>query len=224
MKILFGSIVVDARGRLNGHVFRKTQFGNSVTSLALPRSAFGNLINPQLQSMIWVLKQFKELTASDRELFRLFAAANPITNAFGVPRNIGARAMFQKLAFQNGFPQPLPAVAVSLGNEVASTRITGVYVDSATGFIHYTAQDFTGLVQLNFFVQGTNQGVNSPPANKWRRIPNAQVLNNGSFSLSYDIRQIPNVNLSGKKLWLRVRYVNTSGWGEAVDILELPVT
>lgn len=224
MKILFGSIVVDARGRLNGHVFRKTAFGNSVTALALPRGRDTNYQNPQLNVMGQILRQWSELDEIDRTLWNQFAMANPIPNEFGVPRNIGGKAMFVRLTWGYDYPGVTAPPIDQLHNEVPANLLENFSVASASGFISFDVSVYVGEMVLAMYVQSTNTAVQSPPANKWRRIPNFQVVSAGTKTTSFDIRNITGINLASKKTWLRVKLFNEYGWGNAEIIVPLSVT
>jgi len=224
MKVLFGSIVVDARGRLNGHVFRKTAFGNSVTALALPRGRDTNYQNPQLNVMGQILRQWSELDEIDRTLWNAFAMANPIPNEFGVTRNIGGKAMFVRLTWGYDYPGVTAPPIDQLHNEVPANLLENFSVASATGFISFDVSVYAGEMVLAMYVQSTNNAVQSPPANKWRRIPNFQIVSAGSKTTSFDIRQITGINLSSKKTWVRVKLFNEYGWGNAEIIVPLSVT
>lgn len=216
MKILFGSIVTDARGRLNGHVFKKTQFGHSLSRLALPRNRYKWHENKQVGQMARVLALWSQTQPSERQQWRTFAQLNPLPNAFGVLRNIGGRAMQAKLAWQFSFPEAVSPEEDTLHNVVPPAEIAVLGVDASTGLISFDYLTNVGVVILNIYVQRTNNAVSSPPPNGWSRIPNLQIASAGVHTSAFDIRTVLGSDLSNGKLWVKFRLCNECGWGNQI--------
>lgn len=216
MKILFGSIVTDARGRLNGHVFKKTQFGNSISRLGLPRNRYKWQQNKQVSQMARVLALWSQTHASERQQWRAFAQLNPLPNAFGVLRNIGGRAMQAKLAWQFSFPEALSPEEDTLHNVVPPAEIAVLGVSASTGQISFDYLTNVGVVILNIYVQRTNNSVLSPPQNAWQRIPNLQIASAGVHTSAFDIRTVLGSDLNNGKLWVKFRLCNECGWGNQI--------
>lgn len=216
MKILFGSIVTDARGRLNGHVFKKTQFGNSLSRLALPRNRYKWQQNKQVGQMARVLALWSTTHESDKKDWRIFAQLNPLPNAFGVLRNIGGRAMQSKIAWQFAFPDVVSPPADQLHNVVPPAEISVQGVSASDGKITFEYFPSVGVVILNIYVQRTNSGVLSPPPNAWKRIPNLQMAVSGVHTSPFDIRTLLGSDLNNGKLWVKFRLCNECGWGNQI--------
>lgn len=213
MKILFGSIVTDARGRLNGHVFKKTQFGHSISRLGLPRNRYKWQQNKQVGQMARVLALWSQTHPSEQQQWRAFAQQNPLPNAFGQLRNIGGRAMQAKLAWQFSFPEVVSPEEDTLHNVVPPAAIAILGVSATTGKISFEYAENVGTVILNIYVQRTNSSVLSPPPNGWKRIPNLQIAAIGVHTSNFDIRTILGSDLNAGKLWLKYRLCNDCGWG-----------
>ena len=216
MKILFGSIVTDARGRLNGHVFKKTQFGHSISRLALPRNRYKWQQNKQVGQMARVLALWSQTHESAKQDWRTFAQLNPLPNAFGVLRNIGGRAMQSKLAWQFSFPEVVSPAEDILHNVVPPAEIAVLGVDAGTGLISFEYFANVGTVILNIYVQRTNNAVLSPPPNGWQRIPNLQIAAAGVSTSAFDIRTVLGSDLNHGKLWVKFRLCNDCGWGNQI--------
>ena len=223
MKILFGSIVVDARGRLNGHVFKKTATGHAITKLALPRNREKWQQNKSLGQMAKVLAHWKSLNANDRKIVNEFAAANPLPNKFGVPVNIGGRAMYQRLAFGFNYPVTVYPLINRLSALIPATEIAVLGVNPTTGYISFDVLDFTGPIKLNIWVQQTDFNTLSPPSNKWRRIPNLEIITAGVSTSTADIRTVLLHDLTARKNWVKFQICNPSGFGLYNHIAELTV-
>lgn len=223
MKILFGSIVTDARGRLNGHVFKKTQFGHSISKLALPRNRNRWQQNKQVGQMARVLALWSVTHESERQQWRIFAKQNPLPNAFGNLRNIGGRAMQAKLAWQFSFPEAVSPEEDTLHNVVPPANIAVLGVNATTGKISFEYYPNVGVVILNLYVQRTNSAVVSPPSNGWQRIPNIQIATEGVHTSPFDIRTVLGSDLNDGKLWLKFRLCNECGWGNQIFTTVLTV-
>lgn len=223
MKILFGSIVVDARGRLNGHVFKKTATGHAITKLALPRNREKWQQNKSLGQLAKVLAHWKSLNESDRKIVNDFAEANPIPNKFGVPVNIGGRAMYQRIAFGYSFPVTAFPLANRLSALIPATDIAVLGVSPTTGNISFDVLEFTNNINLNIWVQQTSFQTLSPPSNKWRRIPNLSINGAGVFTSTADIRAVLLHALAERKNWVKFQICNGSGFGLYNHIAELTV-
>lgn len=213
MKILFGSIVVDARGRLNGHVFKKTATGHAITKLALPRNREKWQQNSQVGQMAKVLAHWKSLNENDRKIVNDFAAANPLPNKFGVPVNIGGRAMYQRVAFGFDFPVTTFPLVNRLSALIPTTEVSVLGVLDTTGEISFGVIDYTATVILNIWVQQTSFETLSPPPNKWRRIPNLLITQRGVTTSPADIRDVLLHELTARKNWVKFQICNEHGFG-----------
>lgn len=223
MKILFGSIVVDARGRLNGHVFKKTATGHAITKLALPRNREKWMQNKSLGQMAKVLAHWKTLNERDRMLVNAFAEANPLPNKFGVPVNIGGRAMYQRLAFGYNFPVDFYPLINKLSSKIPASEVAVLGVSPTTGNISFDVLDFQGPINLNIWVQQTGFETLSPPPNKWRRIPNLLIGSAGVSTSPADIRDVLLFSLPTRKNWVKFQICNTAGFGLYNHIAALTV-
>lgn len=223
MKILFGSIVVDARGRLNGHVFKKTATGHAITKLALPRNRDQWQQNSQIGCMAKVLAHWKSLPQKDRDLVNDFAKKNPLPNRFGVPVNIGGRAMYQKLTFGYSFPVDTYPFVNRLSALIPSTKVAVLGVNPTKGNISFDVLDYSDIITLNIWVQQTTNTVNSPPQNGWRRIPNLLINNSGVSTSTADIRDVLLHPLEERKNWVKFQICNASGFGLYNNIAVLTV-
>ena len=96
-QIQFGAIVVDARGKIGGQVFRKTATGHTLQRKANQGENARVGRTQQFQKLVSSLRNYTNLTASERQALADFSALHPLPNKFGVLRPLPARAMYQKL-------------------------------------------------------------------------------------------------------------------------------
>lgn len=221
MKILFGSIITDARGRLGGHVMKKTAFGNSVSLLALPRNRDLWQQNSSLSRNAYVMRLWNGLDEQEKEQYKIFASENPLPNSFAVLRNIGSRAMFVKLVQALEFPNISTPDAYSLSNVIPPTLVTAVGYNNSTGFVRLTVGALPGPVMAMCWVQRISNQHQSPKNNIWRRIPNINLATIGFNSGTFDIRTLVGEPTAGTRYWIRFAFVNASGWssGRQVNLL-----
>lgn len=223
MKILFGSIVVDARGRLNGHVFKKTATGHAITKLALPRNREKWQQNKSLGDLAKVLAHFKTLNSRDRQRWAVFAEQNPLPNKFGVPVNIGARAMYQKVTFGLSFPISTFPAGDKVTALIPATDVTALGVDGSTGKISFDVMEYTAEIILNVWVQQTTGAVTSPPQNGWRRINNLIILSQGVAPHPTNITDVLVYPLLERTNWIKFQICNAHGFGLYNHIQKLTI-
>lgn len=149
MKIKFGAIVVDGRGKLGGHVFSKNASGAIMRTKVTPT-------NPQSARQSFVRALFASITANWSSLtIAQIAAWNTAvsdwtnTNIFGDLKKPTGKALYQRLNNQAqiaGFPAVLdvPAkealpdaiiTAVPIGIAATTLNLTGRDVAATTGIM-----------------------------------------------------------------------------------------
>lgn len=96
-QIQFGAIVVDARGKIGGQVFRKTATGHSLQRKANQSKNARVGRTQQFQKLVSSLRTYGRLPAEDRQNLADFAALHPLPDKFGKLRPLPARALYQKL-------------------------------------------------------------------------------------------------------------------------------
>lgn len=223
MKILFGSIVVDARGRLNGHVFKKTAFGNSITALALPRNRSQWQQNTALPRNTAIMQGWNKLTPLQKSQWQAFAVANPLPNAFGVLRTINAKAMFTRCTNLYAFPA-IGTVPVDVASNInPPTEVIPLGVDGETGRISWETTLLTDTFQLVIYVQQVPSGNGVPRGNKWRRIDNLVINSLGITTGAKNIFDTVGIPRSGFRYFVKYRVINSTGWGRAEFQIPLAV-
>lgn len=213
MKILFGSIVVDARGRLNGHVFKKTATGHAITKLALPRNREKWQQNRRLGDMAKVLAHYKTLNTRERGRWKDFADKTPLPNKFGVPVNIGARAMYQRVAFGYSFPVTTYPLGDRIHSLIPTTQINAQGISATTGRIAFDVTEFTEDFILNIWVQQTSTITTTPSQNGWRRIPNLLVTSAGVVETTTNAKSVLIFDLPERTNWVKYQVCNEYGFG-----------
>lgn len=223
MKILFGSIVVDARGRLNGHVFKKTAFGHSVSKLALPRNNKVWQTNKALQLNALIFKRWASVPTVNKNVFEQFALDNLQTNKFGQRVNIGGRNMFTKLAQSLSFKELVLPDVNDLSNQSPFLEITGVRLTDGTGTVNYIVDKWLDDTIVKGYFQWLPSSRNKMPQNGWKRFTNVVVESSGT--VIFDVDELVNTRAfnQGKNLFFKLEYVNKFGYGSEVVIIKAVV-
>lgn len=218
MKILFGSIVTDARGRLNGHVFKKTQFGNSITALGLPRNRYLWQQNPAMQRNVAMLAYWNTLSEADKNLANVFSAQNPQRNKFGVLVNIGGRAMLVKLSNNISYPAVEMSHPLDWNSVVGSVDVAFQDISGSTGFLSFETSAQTNDFEFKIYVQRTPRSRITANQNRWRRIRNQIIDGDGLYTVNQNIFALVGSPSSAYNYWVKIVKCNTSGYeGETIS-------
>ena len=223
MKVLFGSIIVDARGRLNGHVLKKTAFGNSMSALAMPRSAQLWKMNSALQRNVAIMRSWNFLTPLARSQWEEFANLNPLPNKFGVLRNISGRAMMVRCTQKYAFPA-IGVVPVDVAsNQNPPTEIVPLGVDGVSGKISWETSLLNETFQIVIYVQQVGNGNNVPLNNKWRRINNEVINSLGIKEGAGNVFSVCGAPRLNHRYFVKFQVINSTGWGTAEVVMPLAV-
>ena len=223
MKILFGSIIVDARGRLNGHVLKKTAFGNSMSALAMPRSTQIWKMNSALQRNVAIMRSWNFLTPLARAQWEEFAKLNPLPNKFGVLRNISGRAMMVRCTQKYSFPA-IGVVPVDVAsNQNPPTEIVPLGVDGVSGLISWETSLLSDTFQIVIYVQQVGNGNNVPLSNKWRRINNEVINSLGIKTGAGNVFAVCGAPRINHRYFVKFQVINSTGWGTAEVVMPLAV-
>lgn len=220
MKILFGSIVVDARGRLNGHVLKKTAFGHSISKLALPRNDKVWQTNKALQLNTQVFRAWGLLDNNAKNVFTTFAANNLLTNKFGQKVNIGGRNMFTKLTHSLSFPELVIPKIEDLSNAVPFIQVSKVDFDDEAGDLIINVSDIVGIAVIKIYYKWVSNNHSRVQDNGWKRLPNSYVDGVGDLSIKVlELRKQQQYN-ENKTLFVKLDFVNLFGFGENASIFQ----
>lgn len=217
MKILFGSIVVDARGKLNGHVFRKTATGHSMQRKANQSKNARVGRTAQFQKLVGSLRQYSALTIAERQQLTDFAQLHPLPNKFGILRPLPARAMYQKLN-ANLLTANLSTLNISLlSSALPAVNFSDVSYSSAKGNLEFlpSADSFPFYVRVYYSL--TQGKANSVDISKKRLASVKNVTASGLAVVtisSDDAYKVDNFN--GSVFW-GLQVMNSSGWVGAIQ-------
>lgn len=223
MKVLFGSIIVDARGRLNGHVLKKTAFGNSMTALAMPRSTQIWKMNTALQRNVAIMRSWNFLTPLARSQWEEFAKLNPLPNKFGVLRNISGRAMMVRCTQKYKFPEIAQVPVDIASNQNPPSEIVPLGVDGVTGLISWETSLLEDTFQIVVYVQQVSNTNSVPLSNKWRRINNLVINSLGIREGAGDVFSVCGTPRLHHRYFVKFQVINSTGWGTAEVVMPLAV-
>ena len=161
-KIKFGAVVQDARGKIDGIVYSKNQFGAYVrqkVSPVQPRGARQTLIRERMATLS---KRFSTvITAAQQAAWNAFAKVNPMVDVFGNPQAMTGISAYTRL---NGVI--LNALGTRIDTPPADLEVIGLLSMTAvaaagagTLAITFTATPLGAGIQLYIWAsQGRNEG------------------------------------------------------------------
>jgi len=223
MKVKFGAIVVDGRGKLGGHVFAKNRGGNYMRTKVTP-------VNPQTARQTIVRSLFgsiasawSSLTQAQRDSFDGLVEAYSSTNIFGDIKSPSAIALHQKLNFNlgnSGQAQITTALApIAVPNSAVTTA---EYEISGTTFSINYLGDTTGSKVLIFATTSLSQGTKFVK-DKLRQIG---VVNGGTAG-DYNAYTIYNAKFGlpvlGANIYVGVKTINAQGQASPLEVVKITV-
>lgn len=161
-KVKFGAMMVDARGKLGGHVFAKNRGGSYIRTKTTPSNP-QSLDQSEVRSIFGSLSQgWSGLSAEDRATWNGAVDSYKTTDVFGDLKRPSGKALYQRLN-QNLVLAGRPAIPVAPGLQDAPAEfLQGVDIDTAllTITLNGLATD-AGLI-LNIKASGpVTQGTNN---------------------------------------------------------------
>lgn len=207
-KIQMGAIVTDIRGKLNGHVFRKSATGLVIQRKSNPRSKDFYYKNPQLQTLKKGASDWNSFHALTKRDFTNFAKNNPLKNEFGDFYTISGRAMAQKLITMCNYvwgtnPIP-PTLSAALKNIIFEHDYEDTYLLSFN-----TAPGITGVI-LRYEVRSGLSAYYSFAQVKNR---STALLNTQSGVYNFASILTPQEKQIADNGWLFVQMVEVNQWG-----------
>ena len=216
-QIQFGAIVVDARGKIGGQVFRKTATGHSLQRKANQSKNARVGRTAQFQKLVGSLRQYSALTAIERQQLTDFAQLHPLPNKFGVLRPLTARAMYQKLN-ANLLTANLGALVISsLRSDLPAVSFLSVSYSNAKKNLEFNPSASSFPFYVRVYLALTQGKANSVDISKKRLISVKHVTASGLAVIpitSDDANKIN--NFSGTVFW-GLQVMNSSGWVGAIQ-------
>lgn len=223
MKIKFGAIVVDGRGKIGGHVASKNAAGAYLRTKVTPT-------NPQTARQSFVRALFASITAAWSSLTSSqIAAWNEAvadwtsTNIFGDLKKPSGKALFQRLNNQAQIAGLAGFTAVPAKISTPDSIITGVELDISDTALNLTGA-FTGAgAQVVLFATPVVSNGTSNVKSKLRQIyyaaGNAYSVGD-AYQAYVDKFGAPT---AGDKLFIGVKYVVASGQTSPLQVVEATV-
>lgn len=97
MKVNYGAIIVDGRGKLGGHVSQRNFYGNIFRTKTTPINRNTVAQQGRRISVAGLTKEWSTLTDDQRIGWRNFAITNPVTDIFGNTMKLTGFNMFCKV-------------------------------------------------------------------------------------------------------------------------------
>lgn len=217
MRILFGSIVVDARGKLNGHVFRKTATGHSLQRKANQSKNARVGRTAQFQKLVSSLRQYGDLTTAERQNLTDFAQLHPLPNRFGVLRALPARAMYQKLNANLLTANLGPLNVMSVSSVLPAVTFSNVIYTPSKKELEFlpTSDAFPFYVRVYYaLTQGKSPSVD---ISKKRLASVKNVTTSGIAIVGLKSQDAVNIESFQGSVFFGLQVMNSSGWVGAIQ-------
>ena len=215
--IQFGAIVVDARGKIGGQVFRKTATGHSLQRKANQSKNARVGRTTQFQKLVGSLRQYSTLTSVERQDLKDFAQLHPLPNKFGVLRPLPARAMYQKLN-ANLLTANLGQLDInSLNSDLPAVNFIGVSYNSAKRELEFTPSASGFPFYVRVYIALTQGKANSVDVSKKRLLSVKAVTATGLAVVTLSSAEAHKIdNFTGSVFW-GLQVMNECGWVGAVQ-------
>lgn len=216
-QIQFGAIVVDARGKIGGQVFRKTATGHSLQRKANQSKNARVGRTQQFQKLVGSLRQYSALSAVERQNLTDFAQLHLLPNKFGVLRPLTARAMFQKLN-ANLITANLGALDIkSLSSLLPAVTFSNVTYTAPKKELEFlpTADGFPFYVRVYYsLTQGKS---NSVDVSKKRLASVKNVTASGLAVINLSSKDATIIEAFQGSVFFGLQVMNSSGWTGAIQ-------
>lgn len=216
-QIQFGAIVVDARGKIGGQVFRKTATGHSLQRKANQSKNARVGRTQQFQKLVGSLRQYSALSAVERQDLTNFAKLHPLPNKFGVLRPLTARAMFQKLNANLLTANQGQLDVEFLSSVIPSVTFSDVSYNPAKGELEFlpTADGFPFYVRIYYSL--TQGKANSVDVSKKRLASVKNVTASGLAVINLSEEVLNNIGTFKGSVFWGLQVMNSSGWTGAIQ-------
>lgn len=219
--IQFGAIVVDARGKIGGQVFRKTATGFALQRKANQSKNARVGRTQQFQKLVSSLRQYSSLTASERQDLADFSALHPLPNKFGVLRPLPARAMFQKLN-SNLTTANLGTLDIkSLTSLLPAVVFSGVKYTTATKTLDFNPSADFYPFYVRVYLSLTQGNATSVDLSKKRLVSVKNVTASGVASVSFSAQIADKISAWQGSVFFGFQPMNSSGWVGAIQWFNL---
>lgn len=216
-QIQFGAIVVDARGKIGGQVFRKTATGHSLQRKANQSKNARVGRTTQFQTLVGSLRQYTQLTAAEKQTLTDFALLHPLPNKFGVMRPLPARAMFQKLNANLLTAKLGELIIKNLNSDLPAVSFSNVSYSSSKNELEFlpAAVGFPFYVRVYYSL--TQGKANSVDISKKRLISVKNVTASGLAVINVSSEINDKITSFTGSVFIGLQVMNSSGWVGAVQ-------
>lgn len=224
MKIKWGALVVDGRGKLGGHVAAQNRGGSYLRTKVTPS-------NPQSTFQTGVRNLFgsisagwSDLTAEQRNAWNNAVDSWKKTNIFGDLKIPSGKALYQRLNQQAQVVGYSPLTTPPIKEEIPSSNVTEVEIDTTAETITATGI-YTGM---NATIQYFSSGVVSPGTNFVKNLMRV-IGNSGGMSYNPALPYQQYVARfgqpsPGEKIFIGFKVVLPTGQASPLQVVEATIS
>lgn len=223
MKLKFGAIVTDGRGKLGGHVFSKNAAGSYMrtkTTPTNPQTAFQTAVRVLFAA---ISTAWSGLTSTVRSQWIAAVSEWQKTDIFGDLKKPTGKALFQRLNNQ-AQSAGWPAVVVPPAKQdIPVAVITSAVFGLAAGSLTLAGMTVSATVRTQIFgTPALTQGT-SFVKNKLRQFTSPDASDDDSIQVMDDYVTRFGLPVIGQNIYIGVKYVMSNGQTSPMQVLKASV-
>lgn len=222
-KIKLGAIVVDMRGKSNGHVFSKNRGGAYMRTKVTPSNPQSTFQMSVRGIFATISSAWSSLTNANRQSFENLVSSYARTDIFGDLRNPTGKNLFQRLNQNLELTGQTQLTTCPEPSVVPFANVTEAAGDaSIPGFDVTLAGDTTGSKLMIFATPPMSQGTKFVK-NKLRLIDVQDGGSAGSFDFITAYASRFGALVAGQNIFVGVRVVNANGQASPLETVKATV-
>ena len=222
-KIKLGAIVVDMRGKSNGHVFSKNRGGAYMRTKVTPSNPQSTFQMNVRGIFAAISSAWSSLTAANRQSFENLVSSYARTDIFGDLRNPTGKNLFQRLNQNLELTGQAQLTTCPEPSEVPFANVIEAAGDvSIPGFDVTLGGDTTGSKLMIFATPPLSQGTKFVK-NKLRLIEVQDGAGAGSFDITASYAARFGAIALGQNIYVGVRVVNANGQASPLETVKATI-
>ena len=222
-KIKLGAIVVDMRGKSNGHVFSRNRGGAYMRTKITPSNPQSTFQMSVRGIFAAISSAWSALTATNRQSFENLVSSYARTDIFGDLRNPTGKNLFQRLNQNLELTGQAQLTTCPEPSEVPFANVTSSSANFSTPLFEIVLGGVTTGSKLMFFATPPLSQGTKFVKNKLRLIDVQNGGNAGSFDITAVYVSRLGALSAGQNIHVGVRVVNANGQASPLETVKATI-
>lgn len=222
-KIKLGAIVVDMRGKSNGHVFSKNRGGAYMRTKVTPSNPQSTFQMNVRGIFAAISSAWSSLTSANRQSFENLVSSYARTDIFGDLRNPTGKNLFQRLNQNLELTGQTQLTTCPEPSEVPFANVTESSADVSTPLFEVVLGGLTTGSKLMFFATPPLSQGTKFVKNKLRLIAVLDGADAGSFDITTAYASRFGALAVGQNIHVGVRVVNANGQASPLETVKATI-